>query len=87
MLTELFGKKWIQKNLQDFNLSCRFVYIYSKWDAAANRYIVPNLYGFSFDLINFLTLRNKNIFSFPSLNRNFALSLQNKMMQKLIFHQ
>jgi len=46
-----------------------------------------NLYGFSFDLINFLTLRNKNIFSFPSLNRNFALSLQNKMMQKLIFHQ
>lgn len=44
MLTELFGKKWIQKNLQDFNLSCRFVYIYSKWDAAANRYIVPFFY-------------------------------------------
>ena len=30
----------------------------------------------SLNLINFLTLRNKNIFSFPSLNRNFALSLQ-----------
>ena len=41
MLTELYGKKWIQKNLQDFNLSCRFVYIYSKWDVTANRYIVP----------------------------------------------
>ena len=28
---------------------------------------------FSLDLINFLTLRNENKFSFPSLNRNFAL--------------
>ena len=43
MLTELYDKKWIQKNLQDFNLSCRFVYNYSKWDATANRYIVPNI--------------------------------------------
>ena len=34
-------------------------------------------FGFSFGLINFLTLRNENLFSFPSLNRNFALSLQN----------
>ena len=40
MLTELYGKKWIQKNLQDFYSSCRFVYIYSKWDVTANRYIV-----------------------------------------------
>ena len=31
---------------------------------------------FSFDLINFLTLRNENLFSFPSLNRNFALSFR-----------
>ena len=35
-------------------------------------------FGFSFNLVNFLTLRNENIFSFPSLNRNFALSLQSK---------
>ena len=35
-----------------------------------------NKFGFSLDLINFLTLRNENLFSFPSLNRNFALSLQ-----------
>jgi hypothetical protein len=41
MLTKLYGKKWIQKNLQDFNLSCRFVYIYSKWDVTANRFIIP----------------------------------------------
>ena len=36
----------------------------------------PNKFGFSLNLINFLTFRNENIFSFPSLNRNFALSLQ-----------
>ena len=30
--------------------------------------------GFSPTLIHFLSLRNENIFSFPSLNRNFALS-------------
>ena len=42
MFIEHYGKKWIQKNLQDFNLSCRFVYIYSRWDVTANRYIVPN---------------------------------------------
>ena len=34
-----------------------------------------NIFGFSFGLVNFLTLRNENIFSFPSLNRNFALTL------------
>ena len=27
----------------------------------------------SLNLVNFLTLRNENLFSFPSLNRNFAL--------------
>jgi len=36
-------------------------------------------FGFLFDLINFLTLRNEKIFSFPLLNRNFALSLQRFM--------
>ena len=33
-------------------------------------------FGISLDLINFLTLRNENLFSFPSLNRKFALPLQ-----------
>ena len=37
-------KNEYKKNLQDFNLSCRFVYIYSKWDATANRYIVPKIF-------------------------------------------
>ena len=53
MLTELYGKKWIQKNLQDFNLSCRFVYFYSKWDATANRYIVPYKYCYITESTNF----------------------------------
>jgi hypothetical protein len=30
----------------------------------------------SLNFVNFLTLRNENLFSFPSLNRNFALPLQ-----------
>ena len=34
-------KNGYKKNLQDFYSSCRFVYIYSKWDVTANRYIVP----------------------------------------------
>jgi len=38
------------------------------------------LFGFSLGLINFLTLRNENLFSFPSLNRNFALSLHRKWL-------
>ena len=33
-------------------------------------------FGFSLELDKFLTLKNDNIFSFCSLNRNFALSLQ-----------
>ena len=39
------------------------------------------IFVFSFDLINFLTLRNENLFSFLSLNRNFALSLQREMIK------
>ena len=36
----------------------------------------------SLNLVNFLTLRNENLFSFPSLNRNFALSLQREMKKQ-----
>jgi phosphoribosylamine--glycine ligase len=38
----------------------------------------PFLFGFSFGLINFLLLRNENLYSFLSLNRKFALPLQPK---------
>ena len=38
-----------------------------------------------FDLINYLTLRNENIFSFLSLNRNFALSLHPEMENKHLY--
>ena len=41
--------------------------------------INPNLFCVSLSLINFLTLSNENIFSFPSLNRNFALPLQHEI--------
>ena len=34
------------------------------------------IFGFSFDLDKFFTFKNDNIFSFCSLNQNFALSLQ-----------
>jgi len=38
----------------------------------------------SLNLINFLTLRNENLFSFPLLNRNFALSLHLYLKLKTI---
>ena len=39
-----------------------------------------DLFGFLFDLDKFLTLKNENKFSFSSLIRNFALSLQREML-------
>ena len=42
----------------------------------------PNLFGFSFDLENFLTLKKANLFVFSSLNRNFAVSLQPNINKK-----
>jgi len=35
------GKKLIQKKFQRISVFLRNLYIYSKWDTTANRYIVP----------------------------------------------
>ena len=45
---EQYGKKRIQKKLQDFYVSCNFLYIYSKGTTCVNKYIVPfNIYVYN----------------------------------------
>lgn len=41
------------------------------------------IFGFSFDLDKFFTFKNDNIFSFCSLNQNFALSLQTNNINRV----